>query len=139
MPTLPLFTPLPGVPELFFGNSTAVAAALAATPDSRAWCANQVELGNDLSFRFRNGHKVRPCSKVCFVYGGQGSQWPEMGKRLFEESPLFRSTIERLAGYLQPLDPALDLCGLFREGQSWLDKRYTVLGITAYQVHHAAP
>nr|CAD89776.1 MelE protein [Melittangium lichenicola] len=32
--------------------------------------------------------------KVVFVFSGQGSQWPAMGRRLMRESPVFRATLE---------------------------------------------
>ncbi|MET0404866.1 MAG: type I polyketide synthase, partial [Cystobacter sp.] len=32
--------------------------------------------------------------KVVFVFSGQGSQWPAMGRRLLRESPVFRATLE---------------------------------------------
>lgn len=38
-----------------------------------------------------------------FVFTGQGSQWPEMGKRLIQEVMIFRSCIRRLDQYLQSL------------------------------------
>ena len=32
------------------------------------------------------------------------------------------------------MDPEVDLVALFQDGSKWMDKKYTVLGITAYQV-----
>nr|WCQ76531.1 ApiD [Apiospora montagnei] len=40
------------------------------------------------------------------IFTGQGAQWPEMGRRLLEQSPLFRSTIEACEKVLQSLPTA---------------------------------
>jgi len=104
----------------------------------QAWLAQQVALGNDKQFKYRGGKKVGAKGghgKVCFVYGGQGSQWLCMGKKLMAESAEFKATIVRLAGFLKQLDPAVDdLVALFEDGSKWMDKEFTVLGIVAYQV-----
>ncbi len=36
--------------------------------------------------------------KVVFVFPGQGSQWPGMGRQLFQEEPVFRAAIEACSG-----------------------------------------
>jgi fatty acid synthase len=104
----------------------------------QAWLAQQVALGNDKQFKYRGGKKVGTKGghdKVCFVYGGQGSQWLCMGQKLMAESAEFKATIVRLTGFLKQLDPAVaDLVALFEEGDKWMDKEFTVLGIVAYQV-----
>jgi len=106
---------------------------------SPQWLAQQVALGNDKGFKFRGGGK-KVGSKggydsLCFVFGGQGSQWPHMGKRLMSECPSFKQTMARLTAYLTPLDPTLDLVSLFEsQGEQWMQKRFTVLGIAAYQI-----
>lgn len=38
-----------------------------------------------------------------FMFTGQGAQWPQMGKSLFENIPTFRNTILRLDRYLAEL------------------------------------
>ena len=46
-----------------------------------------------------------------FVFTGQGAQWPQMGKELFENYPVFRNSIVRLENYLSrlPLPPSWSL------------------------------
>lgn len=116
--------------DLCFSNASATDFSAV----SKAWMLDQVKLGNDVGFRYRAGKSKRVCSKVCFLYGGQGSQWPSMGQRLYRESPAFKETIARLSGYLKQMDASIDLEALFDDGQSWMMKKYSVLGIAAYQV-----
>ncbi|MEY4550543.1 MAG: hypothetical protein RL685_6738, partial [Pseudomonadota bacterium] len=50
--------------------------------------------------------RVRP--KLLFLFTGQGSQWPGMGRRLFESQPVFRAALERCAALLRGrLEPEL--------------------------------
>ena len=48
---------------------------------------------------------------VVFMFPGQGAQYPNMGRDLFEREPVFRTCIERCAAILQPLmsDDLLEL------------------------------
>jgi amino acid adenylation domain-containing protein len=48
---------------------------------------------------------------VVFMFPGQGAQYPDMGRGLFDEEPVFRQAIERCAAILRPL-LADDLVGL---------------------------
>src|SRR5206468_8783754 len=48
------------------------------------------------------GKAREDCSDVVFVFSGQGSQWPGMGRELFDEVPAFRSTIERFDALMRP-------------------------------------
>jgi len=41
-------------------------------------------------------------SRVAFMFPGQGSQYVNMGRRLYESEPLFRETIDACAQVLQP-------------------------------------
>ncbi|WP_042375284.1 type I polyketide synthase, partial [Streptacidiphilus neutrinimicus] len=61
--------------------------------------------------------------KVAFVFPGQGSQWAEMGARLWDESPVFRSAIQDCAAALAPFtDWSLEDVLLGRAGTGWLDR-----------------
>ena len=51
----------------------------------------------------RVGKSVLP---ICFVFTGQGSQWPEMGKELFARYPQYKMTIEYLDKVLRSLPEA---------------------------------
>jgi acyl transferase domain-containing protein/SAM-dependent methyltransferase len=42
-------------------------------------------------------------SDVCFLFAGQGSQYPGMGQALFESEPLFRDALARCDAVLAPL------------------------------------
>lgn len=94
---------------------------------------DQIYLGNDKLFNFRNGKPSKSSQKIAFIYGGQGSQWNFMGKYLMENCDIFRQTIDRLATYL-PNDSNIDLCKLFLNGSNWLNKEFTTLGICSYQI-----
>jgi acyl transferase domain-containing protein/surfactin synthase thioesterase subunit/acyl carrier protein len=41
-----------------------------------------------------NVHSFLPDNKIVMVFPGQGSQWPGMGKELFEREPVFRTSID---------------------------------------------
>ncbi len=50
-------------------------------------------------------------AKIAFLFTGQGSQYPGMGRALYESQPVFRATIDRAARVLVPLldRPLLDV------------------------------
>lgn len=53
----------------------------------------------------QNGPSISATS-IAFVFTGQGAQWPQMGKELAHEFPLFRQTIKEMDSVLQDLqDP----------------------------------
>jgi amino acid adenylation domain-containing protein len=49
----------------------------------------------------RNGSGRQP--EIVFMFPGQGSQYLNMGKTLYDSEPIFRSTVDRCAEILQPL------------------------------------
>ncbi|GAW17842.1 hypothetical protein ANO14919_073090 [Xylariales sp. No.14919] len=53
---------------------------------------------------FVTGKRQSPGPNVGFIFTGQGSQWPAMGKELLELFPLARGIIEELDEVLQTLD-----------------------------------
>lgn len=52
------------------------------------------------SFGATYGHHVEKNARVALVYSGNGSQWQEMGCKLFACNPLFRETIEEVDSLL---------------------------------------
>ena len=92
-------------------------------------------LNNIERYSFRNGNrKTQSINKIAFMFGGQGSQWNNMEKQLFDTNKIFRDTICRLHKYLWEQDNEIDLLNFYKGGSCWLDKRYTVLGIVSYQI-----
>ena len=80
---------------------------------------------------------VPTCDKVAWIFGGIGAQWKTMGTRLLYFQDTFRNTIARLASHLKQYDPkssVSDLVSLFAKGSKWTDKRYSGIGICAYQI-----
>ena len=43
----------------------------------------------------RGGDTPREATRVAFVFTGQASQWPGMGRSLYEREPVFRSVLDR--------------------------------------------
>lgn len=59
---------LPGeLPRTPFSNSALTDFDLVST----TWFQEQVMLGNDTDYRFRDGYPCRKCPSVCFLFGGQ--------------------------------------------------------------------
>ncbi|MFF4582178.1 type I polyketide synthase [Streptomyces sp. NPDC001373] len=52
--------------------------------------------------RVVRGAATVPAGPVVFVFPGQGSQWPAMGKRLYEESEVFARSVDACARALAP-------------------------------------
>jgi len=56
------------------------------------------------------GKTSRKTPKIAFLFTGQGSEYPDMGRQLFETQPLFRKTIQRCDAILRDHNvPLLDL------------------------------
>ncbi|ETX03399.1 MAG: polyketide synthase [Candidatus Entotheonella factor] len=39
---------------------------------------------------------------VVFMFSGQGAQYPDMGRELYQREPIFRDTVDKYAAYLEP-------------------------------------
>jgi fatty acid synthase len=70
---------------------------------------------------------VRPL--LAFSYTGQGCQWLQMGADLWLEDDTFRTTITEACRELP-----IDVHALFTQGDRWLDKAWSGLGITLVQL-----
>jgi acyl transferase domain-containing protein len=58
--------------------------------------------GDRNAARLVRGVAAAPAGPVVFVFPGQGSQWPGMGRRLYAESEVFASSIDECARALAP-------------------------------------
>ncbi len=81
---------------------------------------------------------IAPKSSTAYIFGGIGSQWASMGSTLIYHNKTFRKTIVRLSKYLKEVDPANEVTELVKlfasKGECWTDKKYTGIGIVAYQI-----
>lgn len=52
-------------------------------------------------------NKLQSCDRprIAFLFTGQGAQAPAMGRWLYEEQPVFRETLDRIAARIDPLMP----------------------------------
>ena len=58
--------------------------------------------GSDPKRLLGMGHKKEPHPpKIAFLFSGQGSQYPHMGKDLYERYPIFRQAVDECAALLQ--------------------------------------
>ncbi|MEU9360174.1 type I polyketide synthase [Streptomyces sp. NPDC048301] len=103
---------------------TARAAIVAAdaselTARLRAFTETTGDAVEDLAGTFTGRAKKR--GKVAFVLPGQGSQWADMGRRLYAESPVFAATVHRCAEALRP-HVEWDLVAILSgaAGEEWL-------------------
>jgi len=49
------------------------------------------------------GRRLAKSAEIVFMFPGQGAQYPDMGKDLFERYPEFRQHIEQCSEILEPL------------------------------------
>lgn len=73
--------------------------------------------------------------KLAYIYSGQGSNYNHMGKELFQTNQTFQNTILRLDKYLRSIsNDEYKLTDMFINGEMWLDKRNSSIGITSVQL-----
>jgi acyl transferase domain-containing protein len=70
-------------------------------------------------------------SKIGFLFTGQGSQYPNMGRGLYDTEPVFRKCVQRLAGLLQA-EFDIPLLSLMYPDTEIGDGQTSVLDNTAY-------
>jgi acyl transferase domain-containing protein len=58
---------------------------------------------NTRTSRMMNKRNKAVPRTIAFLFTGQGAQYVEMGRRLYETQPTFRATLERCAEILRPL------------------------------------
>ncbi|NYT82354.1 amino acid adenylation domain-containing protein [Alcaligenaceae bacterium] len=49
------------------------------------------------------GTAMQAAPRIAFLFTGQGSQWPGMGKGLYEDDPVFRRVVDHCAAVVDPL------------------------------------
>jgi len=73
--------------------------------------------------------------KLAYILSGQGCNYNDMGKQLFDHSEVFVDTMVRLNEYLLAASGGkIKLLELFVDGDQWLNKKYSSIGITAMQI-----
>lgn len=69
--------------------------------------ASEASIRNEVALEKLNTlQQAQPLLKFCFVFTGQGAQWPQMGRELVDKSPEFAKTIEYLDSILRILPEA---------------------------------
>ncbi|EIE23140.1 hypothetical protein COCSUDRAFT_47508 [Coccomyxa subellipsoidea C-169] len=69
---------------------------------------------------------------VWFVFTGNGSQWPKMGRELIEQNATFRESIKICASVLTPL--GLDLLEAFEKEDGFSEARLAAVGLASVQI-----
>ena len=81
---------------------------------------------------------IKSCTstqKLAYIYSGQGCNYNDMGKELFDTNEVFAETMIRLDKYMLEIsDNKIHLLDLFSSGDQWMDKKYSSIGITSVQI-----
>ena len=83
--------------------------------------------------RVRTGRSPVSPPTVCLLFTGQGSQFPGMGKELYQSEPVFRREIDRCAEILTSLNEPRLLEVLFGDGAEIHQTRYTQPVLFAFE------
>ena len=62
-------------------------------------------VSQDGASTFSTPHKIDESPNICFVFTGQGAQWPGMAKELIESYPSFAQDVDLMDQILQSLEP----------------------------------
>ena len=104
---------------------------------------------NDIQKFTWRGAKHNNFSKICnilqkpklvYIYSGQGSNYNNMAKELYNNNQIFQDTIHRLQQFIKEIEVTenntnqINLIELFTNGQNWLNKKYSSIGITSVQI-----
>jgi acyl transferase domain-containing protein len=103
--------------------------AAAAREQLAAWLAGQPAA--DVSV----GHAVADRIRPAFLFTGQGSQYPGMGRQLYETEPAFRNALDRCTAILDPLldRPLLDVIFAPASDQALNQTLYTQPALFAFE------
>ncbi|MCB0079395.1 MAG: acyltransferase domain-containing protein, partial [Caldilineaceae bacterium] len=84
-----------------FGHRLAVVAASTQEMKAQltAYCAGEISSGIAQNY-VSNMHQA---AKIAFLFPGQGCQYLQMGRELYETQPIFRAALDRCNQILQPL------------------------------------
>lgn len=97
----------------------ALPAAVTSTDDDSL----SIQKGPRAGFQIIQGRRRTP-GRVCFVFPGQGAQWPGMGAGLYAVAPAFRKRLDECATALMRHLPGVDIRDLVTtpDRTEWLDK-----------------